>query len=305
MIVLPYTFRTAGKGTPLSRLDANFDALAAHINHRVPTIGPLGSRPAAGNAGALYVASDQHYEWFLDDGATWRPVGGMGEGALTVNAERLNLRFFGAGAGTDGAKVLTGMLGVAPTTSPPDVAQLYLADKQGEGSRTSWMTRAEGGGERPVDPVLFRRVGLVSGFAGISGTVEQSLGAWTLKGGTLVTRSLEVALRYEVNSPGAARTVTLRVKLGLGPTVLATYGNVLPIMALGHGLFACQIDGLTPTAQRATITYTPTVPAANSTNLTTVDGTLDATTDLPLAVTAQWSANGGTLNAHTLTVRLL
>jgi hypothetical protein len=305
-LIIPYTFRTAGKNTPLSRLDVNFAAIAAHINTRVAAIGPLVSRPAAGHAGALYIASDQHFAWYIDDGAVWQPVGGMGpEGAITVNPQKLNVRFFGADAGTDGERVITGLIGTPPTTSPPDVAQLYVADKQGENSRAAWHTRAEGLGPRPVDPVLFRRVGEVSGFVGLTGTGEQSLFAATLKGGTLVGRALEVACRFDVASPSTARTLTLRVKLGPGPTTLATVAMALPTLALGNGVVTIQVDALDVAVQRASIQHVVLIPAFTSTTLTTVDGALDAATDLALAVTAQWSAGGGTMNAYTLTVRLL
>ena len=297
-LVLPYTFRTAGKRTPLSRLDQNFTAIATWINTRVAAVGPLASRPPAGHAGALYVAADQAYAWFLDDGATWHPVGGLGEGALTVNPATENVRLFGADAGTDGHRVLTGVLGVAPTTSPPDVAQLYVQNVQGENGRAAWTTRPETGNPRPMDPVLFRNVGDISGFTSVSGTGEQLIANWTLTG-----RSLEVGCRYDVASPGSARTLTFRVKLG--PTTLATFAAALPILALGQGLYTCQVDGIAPTVQRTSITHTPNLPAATSTTLTTVDGALDATTDLPLVVTGQWNTSGGTMNAYMLTVRLL
>lgn len=304
MLVIPNTFRTAGKNTPLYKLDENFAAIAAWINSRVATIGPILSRPLAGHAGALYVASDQHYAWYIDDGAVWQPVGGMGlDGAITVNVATLNVRLFGADAGTDGAKVITGLIGTPPTTAPPDVAHLGLLDTQGENGRARWHTFPETGGARPVDPVLFRRVGDVSGFLGVSGTLETTVGQWTVKAPTLVTRSLEVALRYDVASAGSARTITFRVKLGA--TTLLTAALNLPAMALGQGLYIGQIDPLTAAIQRAMHQVTTILPAASSQTLTQANGALDATTDLTLALTAQWGASGATLNAYTLTVRLI
>ena len=305
-LILPYTFRTAGKGTPLNRLDANFTAIASYINVRTATVGPVASRPLAGHAGALYIASDQHFAWYLDDGATWHAVGGMGmAGAITVNPTTLNVRFFGADAGTDGQKVITGQRGTAPTTSPPDVAQLWIEDKQSQNGAANWTTRSEAGAVRPVDPTLFGTVGNVSGFFSLSGTGEATVGSWALKGRTLISRSLEVALRFDVNAPSAARTLTFRVKLGPGPTTLATAALALPTMALGQGLLTVQIDAISAAIQRAFVQHAVVVPAPTSLAFTPSDGTLDATTDLPLALSAQWSGSGATLNAYTLTVRLI
>jgi len=304
-LVLPYTFRTAGKGTPLNRLDADFAAIATYINVRTATVGPVASRPLAGHAGALYIASDQHFAWYLDDGATWHAVGGMGmAGAITVNPATGNVRFFGADAGTDGQRVLTGQRGTAPTTSPPDVAQLWIEDKQTQNGAANWTTRSESDGVRPVDPTLFGTVGLVSGFTSVGGTGEQTIGSWTVAGGTLIARALEVALRYDVTVP-AARTLTLRVKLGPGPTTLASVALALPILSLGQGLLTVQIEAITAAIQRAAIQHVVTVPAPTSLTLTTTDGALDASLNLALTVSAQWSGTGATLNAYALTVRLI
>ena len=304
-LLIPYTFRTAGKGTPLNRLDGNFAAIASYINVRTATVGPRASRPAAGHAGALYIASDQHFAWYLDDGATWHAVGGMGmAGAITVNPATGNVRFFGADAGTDGQRVLTGQRGTAPTTSPPDVAQLWIEDKQTQNGAANWTTRSESDGVRPVDPTLFGTVGLVSGFTSVGGTGEQTIGSWTVAGGTLIARALEVALRYDVTVP-AARTLTLRVKLGPGPTTLASVALALPILSLGQGLLTVQIEAITAAIQRAAIQHVVTVPAPTSLTLTTTDGALDASLNLALTVSAQWSGTGATLNAYALTVRLI
>jgi hypothetical protein len=304
-LLIPYTFRTAGKGTPLNRLDGNFTAIATYINVRTATVGPRASRPAAGHAGALYIASDQHFAWYLDDGATWHAVGGMGmAGAITVNPATGNVRFFGADAGTDGQRVLTGQRGTAPTTSPPDVAQLWIEDKQTQNGAANWTTRSESDGVRPVDPTLFGTVGLVSGFTSVGGTGEQTIGSWTVAGGTLIARALEVALRYDVTVP-TARTLTLRVKLGPGPTTLATVALALPILTGGQGLLTVQIEAITAAIQRAAIQHVVVVPAPTSLTLTTTDGALDASLNLALTVSAQWSGTGATLNAYALTVRLI
>jgi len=304
MLIIPHSFRNAGKRTPLNYLDENFAVLAAWLNTRVAQIGPLASRPVAGHAGALFVASDEHYSWYIDDGAVWRPVGGMGAtGAISVNPATLNVRLFGADVGTDGTRVLTGMLGTPPSTLPPDVAHLLVEDKQGVNGRASWTTRPEAGGARPVDPVLFRLVGDVSGFVGVSGTLETTVGSWTLKGGTLVNHAVELACRYDVNSPGSTRSLTLRVKLAT--TTLATFVANLPIVATGQGLYVAQIDALTAAIQRASHLYTALFPAASSQTLTTADGALDATLDQTLSLTAQWGASGATMNAYALTVRYL
>ena len=306
MLKIPYTFRSAGLRTPLNRLDANFFALAAWINGRVFSIGPLANRPTAGNPGALYVASDQGYGWYLDDGLAWQPVGGLGQGTLLIDPATGNLVcFFDAPAPTDGRHVWLGKLGVPPTTRPADVAHLYVADKGGEQGRAHWTSLPENGGARPMDPVLFRRVGTTGAAISTSATGETTLGSTTLPANTLIDRSLEVSLRYDVLSPGAARTVTFRVKLGTGPTTLLTCAMNFPAVALANGIYAGQIDALTPSVQRALHTYTTAYPAATSDTLTTADGALDATTALPLTVTAQWSVGGGTLNVYAITVRLI
>lgn len=306
-VVLPYTFRTAGARTPLNRLDANFDALAAYVNARLATVGPLANRPPAGQTGALYVASDQAYAWYLDDGATWRPVRGMGDGALTVSPTTRNLRLFGSDAGTDGQQVVTGVRGTAPTSSPPDVAQLYVADTQGEDGRARWTTRAEpGDGPRPVDPMLFRLVGDTGPFFVLSASiVETTVGSWTLRGGTLVGRALELAARYDlIGHISALRSLTWRVKLGA--TTLATCVLSVPIGATGQGVVACHLEALTAAIQRAAWSATPIWPTTGFTvALTTTDGALDATVDQPLAVTAQWNGGAATVNVSMLTVRLI
>jgi hypothetical protein len=138
----------------------------------------------------------------------------------------------------------------------------------------------------------------------VGGTSETTIGSWLLAGSTLITRALEVALRFDVNLP-VARTLTVRVKLGPGPTTLATVALALPILSLGQGLVTVQIDAISAAIQRAFIQHVVGLPAPTSLTLTTADGALDATLDLPLTVSAQWSGASATLNAYTLTVRLI
>src|SRR5215831_3860875 len=58
----------------LPNLDTNFNQFATWVNARNPTVGPIASRPAAGNAGAIWVASDQSNLTYVDDGATWQLI---------------------------------------------------------------------------------------------------------------------------------------------------------------------------------------------------------------------------------------
>ena len=71
---VPFSFGTAGPNTPASRLDADYSAITDWINLRNPTIGVIAARPNAGNAGALYIASDQNNRIYIDDGAIWQTV---------------------------------------------------------------------------------------------------------------------------------------------------------------------------------------------------------------------------------------
>lgn len=73
-LVIPNTFANAGLNTPTTQLDADFNTIRDYINTRNPTVGPIASRPAPGNAGAIYVASDQDYRTYYDDGASWQTL---------------------------------------------------------------------------------------------------------------------------------------------------------------------------------------------------------------------------------------
>lgn len=82
---VPWFFGAAGANTPTTQLDQDFAAVADYINARNPTIGPLTSRPGPGNAGAIWIASDESNQVYVDDGIAWVPVhsgappGGEGE----------------------------------------------------------------------------------------------------------------------------------------------------------------------------------------------------------------------------------
>lgn len=71
---VPFLFGTAGLATPTSRLDADYQAITDYINARNPTVGPIALRPATGNSGAIYVASDQANRTYVDDGALWQEI---------------------------------------------------------------------------------------------------------------------------------------------------------------------------------------------------------------------------------------
>lgn len=73
---IPNFFTNTPKGTtPFALLDADFTAIQNYINNTQPTSGLLANRPAAGNPGALYVATDvSGGTLYLDSGASWLQV---------------------------------------------------------------------------------------------------------------------------------------------------------------------------------------------------------------------------------------
>ena len=71
-LTVPNAYAAVTTDQPGSGLDANFDAVTDWINDRNPTSGLLANRPAAGNAGAIYTATDvAGGTTYLDTGAAW------------------------------------------------------------------------------------------------------------------------------------------------------------------------------------------------------------------------------------------
>lgn len=73
--VVPHIFATAGLNTPGAFLDENYEVITDWITDRNPTAGPIASRPSPGNAGAIWVATDQFNLGYIDSGAAWIQIG--------------------------------------------------------------------------------------------------------------------------------------------------------------------------------------------------------------------------------------
>lgn len=54
-----------------NKANANFEDIADALGAPIPT-GLLSARPAAGNAGAVYLATDAPATFWVDDGAAWK-----------------------------------------------------------------------------------------------------------------------------------------------------------------------------------------------------------------------------------------
>ena len=80
-LTIPNTLAALTGAQPLSKVDANFTAISTYVNNRNPTSGLLAARPAAGNAGAIYYATDNG-TIYLDNGASWVVIGGIAVPAL-------------------------------------------------------------------------------------------------------------------------------------------------------------------------------------------------------------------------------
>jgi len=75
-VSVPFTFVSQSGNVPASELDSNNTTITNYINNRNPSSGVLGSRPAAGNAGAIYTATDVAGGTpYLDTGSGWIQLG--------------------------------------------------------------------------------------------------------------------------------------------------------------------------------------------------------------------------------------
>jgi hypothetical protein len=73
-IAIPNTFLNHSPD-PISKLDQNFTTLQTYLNAREATPGLIANRPAAGNLGALFLATDVFGgTLYLDNGSTWVQV---------------------------------------------------------------------------------------------------------------------------------------------------------------------------------------------------------------------------------------
>lgn len=294
-LTLPYEFANVGLKTPTAQLDANFQAVADWLNTHGGVVGTVAARPAPTAVGALYVATDQNNLWYMADGTTWHPIGRAGTGTLDVDPLTGNVRLFGAAVGAGAQRVLS--LGLAtgiPTSSPPGLAQLYVADTQGLADRAAWHQRTEDGWAQPLDRVLQRAV-FATPLTVVNTAAETSLVAFPLQAGTLALggldgatpRGIGLALGLDaLNNAGATRTLTLRVKLGGATGLIAVL--TLPNSATRRkGAVQYRIDpvGTTSAWSHTLSQWEP--PPTETVTANFLDVTITA--PLTLEVTAQWS----------------
>jgi hypothetical protein len=138
-LTIPWQFASATTNTPTIRLDQNYDSIKNWINARNPTVGLLSARPAAGNAGAIYMTSDEANTLYLDNGTAWAAAAGGGTSSAITN-----LLLNGGIIGTSGVGVIAMGPATAPTSSPVDTVQLYTIDWDTSGR--SLQIRDERGG---------------------------------------------------------------------------------------------------------------------------------------------------------------
>ena len=148
------------------------------------------------------------------DGAEVQLRAGGTEG-VRVDASR-NLRIASTTAGTSATNTLAIPTGVAPTTSPANTAQLYVADVQTLADRAAFHIRSEDGFIRPLGVALFRQVG--SALTNVNNTATETtiLGsAITVKGGTLSGKNgLRILVFGDCTQNNGANGWTVRFKYG-------------------------------------------------------------------------------------------
>src|SRR5882724_5723706 len=191
----------AGLNTPTTQLDADYQAITDWINARNPTSGTIGSRPAAGNAGALYVATDQNNQVYLDTGTVW----------LALSA-------------IPGTLVIPGT--ATPTTPAAGSGTLYSPLGNPPLQRLGWIDSAAQLWEYAATMRALRLVG--NPAKDIHTTVAETSiysVAPTVKGNTLgTTRILRLMIMGDVlNNTGGPEGFTLKVKFG--GTTFGTFVN--------------------------------------------------------------------------------
>src|SRR6266403_3046314 len=74
-LAVPNVFNPTVGDQPFANLDANFTAVQNYVNLRTPSTGLIANRPLAGNAGAVYLATDvAGGTLYVDTGAAWLAV---------------------------------------------------------------------------------------------------------------------------------------------------------------------------------------------------------------------------------------
>lgn len=215
-LVIPWTFANAGVNTPTNRLDADFNAIRDYVNTRNPTVGPIGSRPAAGNAGSIWIASDQSFRAYYDNGSAWQ----------TFDYTSI-----------PGASFFTFASIATPTTPSAGKALLYISSGPSGLPQPAWLNNS--GIEQFLPSRYFREVG--NPIKDVVNTVtETSLftTAPNIVGGTLgADRGLRIrGFMDYLNNSGAGRNLTLRIKLGATTCLtLAAFGAVLDNTATRYG----------------------------------------------------------------------
>jgi hypothetical protein len=191
-LTIPFSFGSAGLNTPTTQLDSNYSAIANWINPRNPASGNLSARPAAGNAGALFIAVDQNNQLYLDSGTAWLAVS-----AIQAPSPYATL----AGQATPPATPVSPNLIVYVGTAPG--ADLTILDEQGV--------------SRTIASALFRQVGnplstLVNSAAGTSVFPTPP----TIKAHTLTpNRALRISRWHQLyNATGANQNMATRLMLG-------------------------------------------------------------------------------------------
>src|SRR5262245_50012757 len=211
-LVIPRTFATSGAGTPGSYLDDDFSAVAAWINARDPVVGPIGSRPAAGNVGALYVASDQGNLLYVDTGSAWLVIGALA-------------------SSIPGAAFLGFQEIATPSAPPANQADLYLKAATLI-ERPYWQD--SGGQEQILTSVLGRTAPATL----VSSAAETTLHTQTVKANTLNGVVMGARLTYLAllqHNSGSPNGATFRFKFG-GITLCTLATGNLATSGLGHGL---------------------------------------------------------------------
>jgi hypothetical protein len=216
-LTIPFSFGSAGLNTPTTQLDSNYSAIANWINPRNPASGNLSARPAAGNAGALFIAVDQNNQLYLDSGTAWLAVS-----AIQAPSPYATL----AGQATPPATPVSPNLIVYVGTAAG--ADLTILDEQGV--------------SRTIQSTLFRVVGNpLSSIQNVTSGVSIFPAKPIIKANTLTpNRALRVSRwHYLNNSSGASHNWAAQLLLGgtqLSLVNLSTAGITWTAQATWQGV---------------------------------------------------------------------
>jgi hypothetical protein len=264
-LIIPYSFGTAGLNTPTTQLDGDFSAISNWINARNPASGNLAARPAAGNAGALYIATDQQNQLFMDSGTAW----------LTIGVPYATL------------------VGQSPPAAPATGSGIFFTQLGTGLQAPTWIDDA--GQVREISSRLFSQSG-----PALTGAAETSCftTAPVVRGSSLVSpRVIALLLSGDIASP-AALTLTFRLKFGgftinsASQTFSASSNSsiriAIEIINISTGQVVAEIMDIASANVTAT-TYSGVSSYSVNVN---VDQTLDWT--------AQWSAAGNTFTTRNI-----